>query len=59
MGWVCVLFAAGADARCQVAYHTKSIEGMACRYANPPVSVRNDLGSVMDVLRSRIALSGK
>ena len=41
----------------KVAYHTKSIEGMACRYANPPVAVPNNLGSVMDVLRSRIALS--
>lgn len=37
----------------KVAYHSKEIPGMACRYANPPVAVKNDLGSVMDALRSK------
>jgi threonine synthase len=37
----------------KVAYHSKEIPGMACSMANPPVAVRNDLGSVMDALRSK------
>lgn len=37
----------------KVAYHSKEIPGMACRYANPPVAVKNDIGSVMDALRAK------
>ena len=68
----------------KVAYHTKSIEGLACkcvssrgecrfrsradaasrfarRYANPPVTVKEDFGAVMDVLKKRLGteLKGK
>lgn len=41
-------------AQSKVAYHSKEIEGIASTFANPPVSVKNNLGSVMDVLRTRI-----
>ena len=37
----------------QVAYHSKDIEGMSCKYANPPVSVKEDLGAVMDAIKQR------
>ena len=37
----------------KVAYHSREIPGLACQYANPPVPVRNDIGSVMDALRSK------
>jgi threonine synthase len=40
----------------QVAYHSRDIEGMECRYANPPVSVKEDLGAVMDAISSRFSL---
>lgn len=40
-------------AQSKVAYHSKGVEGMACQYANPPVAVREDLGAVMDALRSK------
>ena len=40
----------------KVAYHTNSIEGLACKYANPPVTVKEDFGAVMDVLRQRLKL---
>ena len=39
-------------AQSKVAYHSSEIEGMACRFANPPVKVKADYGSVMDVLKS-------
>ncbi|XP_031251948.1 threonine synthase, chloroplastic-like [Pistacia vera] len=32
-------------------YHSKDIKDMACQLANPPVSVKADFGSVMDVLQ--------
>uniref|UniRef100_A0A5B6ZM99 threonine synthase n=1 Tax=Davidia involucrata TaxID=16924 RepID=A0A5B6ZM99_DAVIN len=32
-------------------YHSKEIADMACRFANPPVQVKADFGSVMDVLK--------
>ncbi|KAK4269133.1 hypothetical protein QN277_022327 [Acacia crassicarpa] len=32
-------------------YHSGAIKDMACRYANPPVQVKADFGSVMDVLK--------
>lgn len=40
----------------QVAYHSKEIEGMACQYSNPPRTVKDDFGSVMDVLREELSL---
>ncbi|KAJ8560119.1 hypothetical protein K7X08_004177 [Anisodus acutangulus] len=35
----------------KVDYHSKEIKNMECRFANPPVQVKADFGSVMDVLR--------
>ncbi|BBN13430.1 threonine synthase [Marchantia polymorpha subsp. ruderalis] len=40
----------------KIAYHSKELEGLACTYANPPVAVRDDFGSVMDVLRQKLSL---
>ncbi|KAJ9520852.1 hypothetical protein QJQ45_014042 [Haematococcus lacustris] len=37
----------------KVAYHSGTIPNMASRYANPPVSVKEDLGAVMDAIKSR------
>ncbi|KAK8550329.1 hypothetical protein V6N13_118846 [Hibiscus sabdariffa] len=34
----------------KVEYHSKEIPDMACRFANPPMQVKADFGSVMDVL---------
>eukprot|EP00197_Chlamydomonas_leiostraca_P007012 CAMPEP_0202858456 /NCGR_PEP_ID=MMETSP1391-20130828/983_1 /ASSEMBLY_ACC=CAM_ASM_000867 /TAXON_ID=1034604 /ORGANISM="Chlamydomonas leiostraca, Strain SAG 11-49" /LENGTH=657 /DNA_ID=CAMNT_0049537379 /DNA_START=78 /DNA_END=2052 /DNA_ORIENTATION=+ len=39
----------------KVDYHSKNIPGMASQFANPPVAVKEDLGKVMDVLRSKFA----
>ena len=38
----------------KVAYHEKRLEGLECRWANPPVMVKDDFGAVMDVLGSRL-----
>lgn len=35
----------------KIDYHSQNIKDMACRLANPPVSVKADFGSVMDVLK--------
>ncbi|KAI4311330.1 hypothetical protein MLD38_036235 [Melastoma candidum] len=35
----------------KIAYHSKEIDGMECRFANPPVQVKADFGAVMDVLK--------
>ncbi|CAN4098533.1 unnamed protein product [Withania somnifera] len=35
----------------KVDYHSKEIKNMECRFANPPVQVKADFGSVMDVLK--------
>ncbi|KAL0354510.1 UNVERIFIED_CONTAM: Threonine synthase, chloroplastic [Sesamum radiatum] len=35
----------------KIDYHSKEIKDMACRFANPPVQVKADFGSVMDVLK--------
>lgn len=37
----------------QVAYHSKEIEGIASTFANPPVQVGANIGSVMDVIQAR------
>ncbi|XP_015692686.2 threonine synthase, chloroplastic-like [Oryza brachyantha] len=38
----------------KIDYHDSKIEDMACKYANPPVSVKADFGAVMDVLKKRL-----
>ncbi|KAK4778060.1 hypothetical protein SAY87_018247 [Trapa incisa] len=38
-------------------YHSKGIPDMACRFANPPVQVKADFGSVMDVLKKYLSES--
>ena len=43
-------------AQSKVAYHSKEIEGVASRYANPPVAVRANLGAVMDGIRTKFQL---
>eukprot|EP00262_Sarcandra_glabra_P021957 TRINITY_DN9483_c0_g4_i1.p1 TRINITY_DN9483_c0_g4~~TRINITY_DN9483_c0_g4_i1.p1 ORF type:complete len:421 (-),score=28.17 TRINITY_DN9483_c0_g4_i1:220-1440(-) len=40
----------------KIAYHSKEIEHMACQFANPPVQVKADFGSVMDVLKQKLSL---
>lgn len=40
----------------KVAYHSKELEGMSCKFANPPVTVSDDFGTVMDVLRKELSL---
>jgi len=37
-------------AQSKVAYHSKAVEGMDCKLANPPVQVKEDLGAVMDAI---------
>ncbi|KAL9270784.1 Threonine synthase, chloroplastic-like protein, partial [Drosera capensis] len=36
----------------KIDYHSKNIGDIACRYANPPVQVKDDFGMVMDVLKT-------
>lgn len=43
-------------AQSKVAYHAGEIEGIASKYANPPVEVAEDFGAVMDVLKGRLAM---
>ncbi|KAJ6794419.1 putative threonine synthase, chloroplastic [Iris pallida] len=38
----------------KVDYHSGLIEGMECRYKNPPVNVKADFGSVMGVLKKKL-----
>lgn len=38
----------------KIAYHSKEIPQLQSKFANPPVEVKADLGSVMDALRSRL-----
>ncbi len=40
-------------AQSKVAYHSKEIEGVAGRYANPPVAVKESVGQVMDAIRAK------
>ncbi|KAL0877939.1 hypothetical protein Bca101_027645 [Brassica carinata] len=35
----------------KIEYHSRNIQEMACRLANPPVKVKAEFGSVMDVLK--------
>lgn len=43
-------------AQSKIAYHAKEIPNVACRFANPPVSVKDNLGSVMDVIKTKFSL---
>lgn len=38
----------------KIAYNSNKIQGMECRYANPPVTVKANFGSVMDVLMKHL-----
>lgn len=40
----------------QVAYHSGDIPGVDGNYANPPVKVKENLGSVIDAIRDRFHL---
>lgn len=40
-------------ANSKVAYHSREIDGMGCQYANQPTPVKNDLGSVMDAIKTK------
>mmetsp|Transcript_17076 Transcript_17076/g.47298 ORF Transcript_17076/g.47298 Transcript_17076/m.47298 type:complete len:518 (+) Transcript_17076:50-1603(+) len=40
----------------KVDYHSRAIPDMACQFANPPFSVKDDLGAVMDALRGQIGI---
>lgn len=40
----------------KVAYHSKQVPGMTCQFANPPVQVREDLGAVMDAIKTKFKL---
>ena len=42
----------------KIAYHSGEIEDFASKFANPPVAVREDLGSVMDVIANRLGKTG-
>ena len=35
----------------KIDYHSSDIKDMACQFTNPPVSVKGDFWSVMDVLK--------
>lgn len=41
-------------AQSKVDYHSGTIADMACRYKNPPISVKASFGAVMDVLRKSL-----
>ncbi|KAL3610788.1 hypothetical protein D5086_001808 [Populus alba] len=43
----------------KIDYHSNNIKEMACRFANPPVSVKADFGSVMDVLKKYLSKTPK
>jgi len=38
----------------KIAYHSKQIEGFKSKYANPPIEVKDDFGSVMDALKGSL-----
>ena len=37
----------------KVAYHSQDLPGLACSQANPPVAVKENLGAVMDAIRTK------
>ncbi len=40
----------------KVDYHASAVPGLTSTYANPPTPVKEDLGAVMDVIRSKFGL---
>jgi threonine synthase len=40
----------------KVEYHSSEIPDISSRFANPPISVADDFGSIMDVLRQKLTL---
>ena len=44
-------------AQSKVDYHSKKISDLECQYANPPLQVKADFGSVMDILRKNLSLT--
>lgn len=42
----------------QVAYHSNEIADVTSRFANPPVTVPENFGAVMDVLRRELDKRG-
>jgi threonine synthase len=40
----------------KVEYHSSELPDITSRFANPPISVADDFGSIMDVLRQKLAL---
>ena len=40
----------------KVEYHSSEIADISSRFANPPISVADDFGSIMDVLRQKLTL---
>lgn len=34
----------------KIGYHASEVSDMSCRFANPPVAVKEDFGAVMDVI---------
>ncbi|PNH07272.1 Threonine synthase, chloroplastic [Tetrabaena socialis] len=43
-------------AQSKVAYHSQSVPNMMAQFANPPVTVREDLGAVMDAIKTKFKL---
>ena len=40
-------------AQSKVAYHSKGIDGIDAKYSNPPVTVKEDIGAVMDAINNK------
>ena len=40
-------------AQSKVAYHSKGIDGVDSKYSNPPVTVKEDIGAVMDAINDK------
>jgi len=40
-------------AQSKVAYHSKGIDGVESKYSNPPVTVKEDIGAVMDAINDK------
>ncbi|GLI59731.1 hypothetical protein VaNZ11_001678 [Volvox africanus] len=43
-------------AQSKVAYHSQAVPNMTCQFANPPVQVKEDLGAVMDAIKTKFSL---
>jgi threonine synthase len=42
----------------KVEYHSSELPDITSQFANPPISVADDFGSIMDVLRQKLSLKG-